>query len=168
MVEMKALDYRLLWELIKDSRRSDRQLARALGTSQPTVTRKRAKLEKNLIEGYTAIPSFWKIGFELVAFTFVRSKFKGASSEERDDAVRKGREWIMKQSDVVLALSGQGMGRDGLAVSFHKSYSDFLTFKRNLDTERSDFISESQSFIAVTDPKSIMKPLHFKYLAETK
>jgi len=34
---------RLLFALIKGARRSDRELARALGTSQPTMTRKRKK-----------------------------------------------------------------------------------------------------------------------------
>ena len=43
---MKEIEWKLLSELMKDSRRSDRQLARALGVSQPTITRTRTKLEK--------------------------------------------------------------------------------------------------------------------------
>lgn len=53
--KLKLLDYRLLLELMKDAKRSDRQLANILGISQPTVSRKRAFLEKELIDGYTAI-----------------------------------------------------------------------------------------------------------------
>jgi DNA-binding Lrp family transcriptional regulator len=53
MEKMKTIDYKLLWELMKNSRNSDRQLARSLGTSQPTVTRRRTILEKSFIEGYT-------------------------------------------------------------------------------------------------------------------
>ena len=56
MKELKSLDYRLLSELIRDSRRSDRELAKVLHVSQPTVTRRRALVEKELIDGYTAIP----------------------------------------------------------------------------------------------------------------
>ena len=46
MKELKPIDYKLLFELMKNSHRSDRQLAKALGVSQPTVTRRRAMLEK--------------------------------------------------------------------------------------------------------------------------
>ena len=66
MDELKSIDYKLLWELLKNSRRSDRELAKALGTSQPTVTRRRVNIEKNFIDGYTAIPKWEKIGFELL------------------------------------------------------------------------------------------------------
>ena len=62
MKELKPIDHKLLFELIKDSHRSDRQLAKALGVSQPTVTRRRALLEENYIEGYTIIPKLGKIG----------------------------------------------------------------------------------------------------------
>ena len=65
MKELKPLDYQLLFELMKDSHRSDRQLAKALGISQPTVTRRRAMLEDSTIEGYTVIPKFGQIGFEI-------------------------------------------------------------------------------------------------------
>jgi DNA-binding Lrp family transcriptional regulator len=43
---MKDIERRLVSELMINSRRSDRQLAKALAVSQPTVTRVRAKLEK--------------------------------------------------------------------------------------------------------------------------
>jgi len=56
MKELKPLDYELLFELMKNSCRSDRTLVKVLKSSQPTITRKRAKLEKELIEGYTAVP----------------------------------------------------------------------------------------------------------------
>ncbi len=66
MKELKPIDYKILFELMKDSHRSDRQLAKALGVSQPTVTRRRAMLEENYIEGYTVIPKFGQIGFEII------------------------------------------------------------------------------------------------------
>jgi DNA-binding Lrp family transcriptional regulator len=43
---MKDIERRLISELMKNSRRSDRELAKALGTSQPTITRTRGKLER--------------------------------------------------------------------------------------------------------------------------
>jgi len=41
---------KLLFALIKNSKRSDRDLAKILGFSQPTVTRLRKALEKEAIE----------------------------------------------------------------------------------------------------------------------
>jgi DNA-binding Lrp family transcriptional regulator len=49
---MKDIERRLISELMKNSRRSDRELAKALGTSQPTITR--GKLEREgIIKEYT-------------------------------------------------------------------------------------------------------------------
>ncbi len=43
---MKDVEFRLVSELMKNSRRSDRELARVLGISQPTVSRMLRKLKK--------------------------------------------------------------------------------------------------------------------------
>ena len=54
-------------ELLKNSHRSDRELAKVLRTSQPTVTRIRNKLEKEgFIQEYSIIPHFVKLGFEIL------------------------------------------------------------------------------------------------------
>lgn len=168
MEKLKTIDYRLLWELMKDSRRSDRQLARVLGVSQPTVSRKRVILEKRYVDGYTAIPKWEKIGFELVAFTFVKHKIKYAKPEERKAILGKVGEWMMKQPNVVFALEGQGLGWDGICVSFHKSYSSFIAFMTKHNSELADLLIDSESFIANTNPATIVKPFHFKYLEKTK
>src|SRR3972149_8729080 len=92
MKELKPIDYKLLFELMKDSHRSDRRLAKALGVSQPTVTRRRAMLEKNYIEGYTIIPKFGQIGFEIAAFTFLKSKLKQKTGQEKEEGLKKMKE----------------------------------------------------------------------------
>jgi DNA-binding Lrp family transcriptional regulator len=166
MKELKPIDYKLLFELMKDSHRSDRQLAKALGVSQPTVTRRRAMLEKNYIEGYTIIPKFGKIGFEIAAFTFLKSKLKQKTGQERDEAVKKMKEWYMKQPNVLLVQDGRGMGWDAVCVSLHKSFSDFAEFIRAQDSELSDWIIESQTFHADLKPRIAIKPFHLKYLAK--
>jgi DNA-binding Lrp family transcriptional regulator len=168
MAKLKNIDYKLLWELMKNSRRSDRELAKVLGTSQPTVSRRRMTIEKSFIEGYTAIPKWEKIGFELVAFTFVKHKIKYAKPEVRAAAFKKVEEWMMKQPNVILAIDGQGMGWDGVCVSFHKSYSDFTEFMRKHNSELSELLIDTQSFIADINPTTIRKPFHLKYLADAK
>ena len=69
---VKDVELKLVSELIKNSRRSDRELARVLGLSQPTVGRMIKKLEKEgIIQGYTMIPDMNKLGIEIVAITRV-------------------------------------------------------------------------------------------------
>jgi DNA-binding Lrp family transcriptional regulator len=153
---------------MKNSRRSDRELAKVLGTSQPTVSRRRIIIEKSFIDGYTAIPKWEKIGFELVAFTFVKHKIKYAKPEVRAAGFKKVEEWMMKQPNVILAIDGQGMGWDGVCISFHKSYSDFTEFMRKHNSELSELLIETQSFIADINPTTIRKPFHLKYLEKAK
>ena len=166
MKELKPIDYKLLFELMKDSHRSDRQLAKALGVSQPTVTRRRAMLEKNYIEGYTIIPKFGKIGFELAAFTFLKSKLRQQTGQEKDKALKKLNEWYMNQPNVLAVQDGRGMGWDAVCVSLHKSFSDFAEFIRAQDSELSEWIIESQTFHTNLNPGLVIKPFHLKYLAK--
>jgi DNA-binding Lrp family transcriptional regulator len=164
--ELKPIDYKLMYELIKDSHRSDRQLAKALGISQPTVTRRRTMLENNFIDGYTIIPKFGPMGFELVVFTFMKSR--RTKGKEKEVALNKMKEWYMKKPNVVLVMDGRGMGWDAVAISLHENYSDFANFTRENDSELSDFIIESQSFQADLKPGVVIKPFHLKYLAKAK
>ena len=124
---MKNVEIRLIAELVKNSRRSDRELAKVLGTSQPTVTRVRRRLEKEgYLREYTVIPDFNKVGFQLAAFILVRMK-TNLSAEE----VEKARQISMKDmiekapDEIVLFERGMGGGYDGIIISFHKNYSDY-------------------------------------------
>ena len=168
MKELKPIDYKLLFELMKNSHRSDRQLAKALGVSQPTVTRRRTMLEKNYIEGYTIIPKFGQIGFEIAAFTFLKSKLKQKTGKEKDETLKKMKEWYMNQPNVVLVQDGRGMGWDAICISLHQSFSDFAEFIRAQDSELSEWIIESQTFHADLKPGIEIKPFRLKYLAKPK
>ena len=165
MKDLKQIDYKLLFELMKDSHRSDRQLAKALGVSQPTVTRRRAMLEENFIEGYTVIPKFGQIGFELAAFTFLKSKLKHSTGTEKDQAISKLKEWYSKQPNVILVLDGRGMGWDAVCLSLHENFSNFSEFIRAQDSELADWVVESQTFHTDLKAGLVLKPFHLKYLA---
>ncbi|MCW4010512.1 MAG: Lrp/AsnC family transcriptional regulator [Candidatus Bathyarchaeota archaeon] len=168
MKELKPLDYQLLFELMKDSHRSDRQLAKALGISQPTVTRRRAMLEDSTIEGYTVIPKFGQIGFELAAFTFMKTALNHKKGKDKEDALSKLNEWYLKQPNVVAVLDGQGMGYDAVCVSLHENYTSYAEFLRTQQSELADVIIETESFQADLKPGVIIKPFHLKYLAKTR
>ena len=70
--ELKKIEIRIIAELMKNSHRSDRQIAQALGVSQPTVSRTIKKLEKEgIIKEYTMIPDFRRLGYQLMALAFL-------------------------------------------------------------------------------------------------
>ena len=168
MKELKPIDYKILFELMKDSHRSDRQLAKALEVSQPTVTRRRAMLEEKYIEGYSVIPKFGQIGFEIAAITFLKSKLKYATGGEKTQALQKMKEWYMKQANVILAMDGRGMGWDTVCISLHENFEDFAQFIRALDSELAEWVVESQTFNADLKGGIVIKPFHLKYLSSLK
>jgi DNA-binding Lrp family transcriptional regulator len=168
MKELKPIDYKILFELMMDSHRSDRQLAKSLGVSQPTVTRRRAMLEENFIEGYTVIPKFGQIGFEIAAFTFLKSKLKSKTGEEKAEALQKMKDWYLKQPNVIIVMDGRGMGWDAVCISLHKDFLSFAEFIRAHDSELSEWIIESQTFQADLKAGIAIKPFHLKYLATAK
>jgi DNA-binding Lrp family transcriptional regulator len=164
MKELKSMDCKLLIELMKNAKRSDREIARILGSSQPTVTRSRARLEKDFIDGYTTIPKWSKIGFNLIAFTFVKTNIEYIKPEKRKIALSKVKKWFVEQPSVIVALQGKGMGWDGIIVSVHTDYSDFAGWTQKHNSECSEFLVETQSFISDLNPATFIKPFSFKYL----
>jgi DNA-binding Lrp family transcriptional regulator len=163
---LKEVELNLISELMKNSRRSDRELARAVGASQPTITRARLRLEKEgLIAEYTMIPEFSKLEFDIAALTFV--KFKGASSDECD-SMRKRAQHRFKNGtfgeNVVMFVRGMGLGYTGVMVSFHKDYSSFSAFSEII--KRQYPIVESTSFLIDLKDDVRYRPLTFATLAK--
>lgn len=105
---LKPIDYKIFGELMKNSRISDRKLAKILGVSQPTVTRKRANLERKLIEGYTVVPKWEETEFKIVAFTFT----KGRSEIPRQGAFEEALEKVGKLLARHLMLSLLQLAKD--------------------------------------------------------
>ncbi len=161
---MKRIDNKLLFELVKNSKKSDRTLAKVLGVSQPTVTRTRRRLEKEAkIREYTAVLDWAKIGYEILAFTFVNISASG------DEEIKKAKEWTNKRHEIVLASEGEGMGMNRVIASLHKDYTGFLDFLSDFRKEWSDVLKEMSSFAVSlkTEEPFMVKPFSFKYLAET-
>ena len=86
---------KLLRELLRDSRRSDRELAKAIGASQPTVTRNR-RLLASYIRSYTIVPEFEKIGYEILAITFAKAKtYEERKVQEKMALAKKDRKSVV-------------------------------------------------------------------------
>jgi len=162
----KPLDYKILSELLRDSHVSDRRLAKKLGKSQPTISRRRSKLEKTMIDGYAVIPRLKKMGFEIIAITFIAGKNSHLTGTRFEQAQETARAWHLKHPNVIFAASGQGLGWSGVVVSAHTNYSDYVNFKNEHDSEFSEVLSDTQSFLVDLNPKTTLKPFHVKYLAD--
>jgi DNA-binding Lrp family transcriptional regulator len=168
MKELKPLDYKLLYELMKNSRRSDRELARVLKVSQPTVSRRRTELEKDFIDGYTAIPKWKKLGYEIFAITLIKIRAVIATKGNYDAVRKKGLEWLMDQPNVVMASACRGAGVDSFMISFHRSYLDYDDFMRKYRLELGEFIDDVQSVLVNLCGEDVLKPLNMRYLTEAK
>jgi len=164
---LKEIERRLVSELMKNSHRSDRELAKALAVSQPTVTRVRAKLEKEgVIKEYTILPDFRKIGYSLMAITLVKLK-PSLISEIAEKARETARESLRKEFQEVFMLeSGIGSSYDGSLLSLHEDYESYLDLKRRL--VQFDFlnVSETQSFLIDLNDEIHYRPLTFAMLAK--
>ena len=168
MKKLKDIDYQILFELMKNSKTSDRQLARRIGVSQPTITRRRAGLEKELIDGYTSIPKWDKFGYEIFAITLVKSKSSLASKEKYDLVRKRGVEWLMNRHNIIMAGGCRGDGTNAFMISIHKNYTDLDDFMREFNLELGDTLDDTNTIIVNLAGKDLIKPLHLKYLAEAK
>lgn len=151
---------RLLFALIKGARRSDRELAKVLKISQPTVTRKRANLEKEgYIGEYTVIPNLVKMGYDFVAVTFL------SFAEDRPQLRGKAQEWTNSRPCIIFVVIGEGMGMNSIMVSAHKNYASYSTLITDLRHDWQPNLRSTETFIiSLARPELVIKPLSFRYL----
>ncbi len=144
----KEVPQRLLRELLKNSKRSDRELAKILNVSQPTITRTRHTLEKDgNIQDYTIIPKFDRMGFEILALTFVKMRTGVYSRKTMEVRHAEAKEYLAKLPNVILASSGEGLSMTGVIMSLHKDYTEYRGYLNRLRLDWRGGIGEMQSFI---------------------
>lgn len=163
---MKSLELRLVSELMRNSRRSDKELARLLGTSRSVVSRLIKKLEKESCIGeYTVIPNFSRLGFGVMAVTLIKGE-KAFSMEEYDEVIKAGVELDKNEGlPVVMVVKELGSNYDVMVISFHRDYSDYRGLLVNL---RQLFCVDNagvQSFIVDLADYTRYRPLTFSALA---
>jgi DNA-binding Lrp family transcriptional regulator len=161
--ELKAIDYAIIAELIKNSRPSDRQLGKILHVSQPTITRRRGELEKERLFDYTSIPDLAKLGFEILAITFGN---RAVDREHAELQIEKAKDFIEEYPNIIFVSSGNGFNSDRVVMSVHKDYSDYSKFQQEIKQEWGEIMTVVGSFIISLTSDSILRHLTFKYLAE--
>jgi len=140
----KKLPQQLLRELLKNSKRSDRELAKVLKVSQPTITRARHKLEKNgMIQDYTIVPDFRRMGFELLAINLAKIRPEMLSPE----ITEKAKEFIAKFPNTIFASAGQGMGMNAVDIAFYRNFAEYHNRVNLMRVEWKDFVEDIQSFV---------------------
>jgi DNA-binding Lrp family transcriptional regulator len=163
---MKEVELKLVIELLKNSHRSDRELARAIGVSQPTLSRARERLEKQgAIKEYTIIPDYVQLGFALMSITF--TKMRGQLSKQIMDELKKQAGNTMSEHPTALILGNTGIGcnADYVAIAFHKDYSEYMEFMSDIRQFPNVNIDETRSFLIDLVDKDQMQSLSFYHLA---
>ena len=168
MKKLKELDYSILFELLKNSKTSDRKLARRLGVSQPTITRRRANLEKEGYLTYTGVPNFAKLGLRIMAFNFVTWNAKGEkmSSGRSEDFMKKVSSFLHEYPNVIFASTGRGMGMGRISISLHKNYADYVEFLNKLYQEWGEYLAKQDSFIVSMESDNVVKQISFDHLVD--
>jgi DNA-binding Lrp family transcriptional regulator len=164
---LKEVELKLVCELMKNSRRSDRELAKVLGVSQPTVSRTLKKLEKEgVIKEYTMIPDFAKLGFGIASIVF--AKLKEPIPEEKLKEIRKQvRQTVWKEPmSNIVAMSGNGCNADRVVVAFHEDYSAYIEHLNKIRQHPMALADQTGSFLIDLTDKSQYLPLTFSSLAD--
>ena len=160
---MKERMMSLLLEYLKGSKRSDRELAKVVGVSQPTITRMRQRLVKEgAIKHFTVIPDFVKMGYEIMAISHVKTK-----ALEVTELEEKAEKYWKKYPNVIFVSRAEGMGKNGVLISLHKSYTGYSNFLTENLREWGDYIEEYDSMLIDLNG-GIVKPLSLTYLGERK
>ena len=162
MKDLKSIDYGIFAELVKNPRLSDRQLAKNLNVSQPTITRRRAELEKMGLLDYTTILDIRKLGFEILAITFGRLK----SEEPNDKEADPSEDFLSRHPEMILVSNGRGLGYDRVVLSVHRSYSDYRQFITELTQEWGVYLQSPESFVIGLQSDKILRDFTLKHLAK--
>jgi DNA-binding Lrp family transcriptional regulator len=157
---------KLLFELLKNSKRSDRELSKILNVSQPTITRTRRKLEKmGYIKEYTVIPDLAKLEFELIAFMFINiATYNPKTGIVDQEGAKKCFDWLEKNQNVVFCAEGDGLkGKNCMIVSIHRNFTAFTNFVTDFRTKWSGQVLEAESFL-VSLKTNMAKGFTFKHI----
>ena len=123
MFALDEIDRRLLRELLIDSKRSYRELARSVGVSTATVINRVQRLESSgVIKGYTVIIDHERLGFELTVVTEITVS-KGRLIEVEEE--------VSRLPNVCAVYDVTGL-TDAMVVAKFRSRRDLSKFTKGL------------------------------------
>ncbi|PVX24908.1 MAG: hypothetical protein CW716_09160 [Candidatus Bathyarchaeum sp.] len=156
---------RLLLEYLKDSNRSDKQIAKELGTSQATVSRLKHKLIKDgFVRHFSAIPNLDKLGYEILAISIV--KFNTELVLQNLPKIEKmAKSWAKTRPEILFDARAEGMDVDVVNFSVHKNYAAYKDFLTETKRVWGNLLADVR-FILIDLNGPLGKPFSFEYLAE--
>jgi len=169
MQKLKDIDYRILSELVRNSRTTDRALAKKIKVSQPTVTRRRAGLEKRGMLEYTSIPNFKQLGFEIMAFSFSRWTPEAMGKlVDKDEFSQQVGKFLARHPNVIFGTTGgEGLGgMNSAAISVHKNFADYVKWAKEIKDHWGEYVSKFDSFIFSLYSSNVVRHVTFKNFAD--
>ena len=166
-VNLKDIELKLIAELMKNSRRSDRELAKALRISQPTVSRIIKRLEKmGIIREYTMIPDFAKLGYKLMGVSFIKLEEPQSAliSSELEKAVIEVEKNNPHAS--LMAVDGVGLQKDRMFITFYEDYSAYSSAMRLTKQLPHINIESVESFLVNLEDKNNYRILSMATIAD--
>ncbi len=158
---MKDFELRLVAELVRDCRRSDRELAKVLHVSQPTVTRTRTRLEKQGLVEYGASPNLARLGYKIMAMVFGKRDYE----KHPEDVFQKAKNFVERHPNIIFASDGSGLDHDRMTISIHKNYSDYSIFMQEMRTDVKDVMT-LDSFLIDLTTENVLRAFSLKHLAD--
>jgi len=162
VIFLKDIEVKLVCMLMRNCRKSDRELAKLVGVSQPTVSRIRTRLEKEGVIRYTGAADLRKLGYDIIAITFGNWKHP----EYPDIKELKTKDFLTKHPNIIFASTGRGPNSDRVSISVHKTYSDYSAFIRELRSDWGEHWALTESFLLSLKSDNVIRPLSLAYLAE--
>ena len=160
--KLKESDLKLIRELIRNSRKSDRELSKLLSVSQPTVSRNRQRLERQGLIEYTGLPNLSKLGIEIIAITFGNWKL----DLYPDTQLTAAKAFAEKHPNLIFLSSGRGLGSDRVAITVHRNYSDYAKFLLEVKSDWGKFMGVTGSFLISLSSDDPIRAFSFKYVMD--
>ena len=106
------------------------------------------------------------MGFRIMAVTLIKSKHNLASEELRKEGYKQAKNWMAKKPNIIFCDYCRGLGKDGLMISFHKSYNDFHKFMAEHNFALGNLLDDFDNILINIGEQESIKPFNLKYLSE--
>jgi len=106
-----------------------------------------------------------KLGFEIVAFTFLNIERFDAKTGKLNVALgEKAHKWVAYNSRIIFAAGGEGLeGKNCMMISVHRDFTDFTDFISDFRAQWSARIKDMDTFL-VSMKSKMPKPFSFRNL----
>ena len=95
-----------------------------------------------MIQDYTIVPDFKKMGFEILAVTLIKMRPDFFTPEVFEEA----KKYTQKFPNAIFTATGEGMGMTAAIFSFHHDYSDYHRKWNQMRLDWKDYLLDIQNF----------------------